>query len=166
MWTARVLKYVLSPSLAGSYINFLKTFKGCPLRFCQNLAIILCYVDASPLGGYKEELRKRKYKLAMKVPADDLDKATDFVPVKSLQGQDYVEIAQRMQVNPLIKQGRLTESHKVNFPCDVFNDLSIPGMKLLTLLLYADVWQKFFYIKQPILNQAKQWWRVCWVNMF
>lgn len=125
----------------------LMPLKNAPCVFVQNRVIVLCYVDdLLLLGEDEEDLRKLKSQLVVKLPANDLGKATDFLGIKIRQEQDYIGLGQKKQIMSLVEELGLSESRETNLPCDLSIDLStaenevadpsFPYRRVVGVLLY------------------------------
>lgn len=60
----------------------------------------------------------------MKLTANDLVIATDFLRIEIIQGHDYIALGQRKTIRMILDDLGVTEGRKVNIPCNASLDLS------------------------------------------
>lgn len=65
-----------------------------------------------------------KNQLTIKLPANDLGMATEFLGIKNIQVHDYIALTLKKKVQTIVNELGVTESGKVNIACDASSDLS------------------------------------------
>lgn len=82
----------------------------------------------------------------MKLPANGLQKATDFLGIKVIQGSDFIALARKQQIQSLLDEVGHGECRNISVRCETSVDLgtvdgspanaSLPYRRVVAVLLY------------------------------